>query len=248
MAVYILRIILWIFEAITGTIKNSYLLPLISTLLDKLKGTRYFTKLDLRSGYNNVWIKDDDQWKVAFKTSRGLFKPTVMFFGLCSSPATLQQMMDKIIWDEIHKGWIIIYMDDMFIFTRELMINVCHTWRILQKLQENDLFVKPEKCVFWQNKVEYLGMIIEEDKIGMDPVKLQGIADWPLPKTVKDIWSFLGFRNYYWKFINGYGDLTTLLNISGGTCPPDARPAQTFCGWIRCIQVHIRSSVSENTT
>ena len=103
-------------------------------------------------------------------------------------------------------------MDNMFIFTRDLMINIHHEWRILQKLQDNDLFVKPEKCVFWQNKVEYLGMIIEEDKIGMDPVKLQGITDWPLPKTVKDVRSFLGFRNYYQKFIDRYGDLTTPLN------------------------------------
>ena len=195
-----------------GTIKNSYPLPLISMLLDKLKGAKYFMKLDLRSGYNNVWIKDGDQWKAAFKTSRGLFEPTVMFFGLCNSLATFQQMMDTIFWDEIHEAWVIIYMDDIFIFTRELIINIRHTWKILQKLWDNNLFVKPEKCVFWQNKVEYLGMIIKENKISMDPVKLQGIADWPLPKTVKDVQSFLGFGNYYRKFINSYGDLTTPLN------------------------------------
>ena len=81
-----------------GTIKNSYPLPLILTLLDKLKGARYFTKLDLRSGYNNVWIKDSDQWKAAFKTSIGLFEPMVMFFGLCNSLANFQQMMDEIFW------------------------------------------------------------------------------------------------------------------------------------------------------
>ena len=88
-----------------GTVKNSYLLPLISTLLDKLKGAKYFTKLDLRSGYNNVRIKDGDQWKAAFKTSRGLFEPMVMFFGLCNSPATFQQMMDEIFRDEIHSSF-----------------------------------------------------------------------------------------------------------------------------------------------
>ena len=155
-----------------GTIKNIYPLPLISALLDKLKGTKYFTKLDLRSRYNNVCIKDGDQWKAAFKTSRRLFEPTVMFFGLCNSLATFQQMMDAIFQDEIHEAWVIIYMDDIFIFTRELIVNIRHTQRLLQKLWDNDLFVKPEKCVFWQNKVEYLGMIIEENKIGMDPVKL----------------------------------------------------------------------------
>ena len=180
--------------------------------MDKLKGAKYFMKLDLRSGYNNVQIKDSDQWKAAFKTSRGLFKPTVMFFRLCNSPATFQQMMDAIFQDEIHEAWVIIYMDNIFIFTRKLIINIRHTRKILKKLQDNDLFVKPEKCIFWQNKVEYLGMIIKENKIGMDPVKLRGIADWLLPKTVKDIQSFLGFRNHYRKFIDSYGDLTTLLN------------------------------------
>ena len=140
--------------------------------MDKLKGTRYFTKLDLRSGYNNVRIKDGNQWKAAFKTSRGLFKPTVMFFRLCNSPVTFQQMMDEIFQDEIHEAWIIIYMDDMFVFTKELIDNIRCTRRILQKLQDNNLYVKPEKCVFWQSKVEYLGMIIKENRIGMDPVKL----------------------------------------------------------------------------
>ena len=218
--------------------------------MDKLKDARYFTKLDLRSGYNNVQIKDSDQWKAAFKTSRGLFEPTVMFFGLCNSLATFQQMMDEIFRDEIHKAWIIIYMDDMFIFTKDIIINICHTRRILQKLWDNNLYVKPEKCVFWQTKVEYLGMIIKENKIGMDPVKLRGIAEWPTPKTVKDVQSFLGFGNYYRKFIDRYGDLTTLLNkllrkeekfemdtaktisvqhpqgkVSRGTSPPDARPS-----------------------
>src|SRR5271154_1206394 len=106
-----------------GTIKNAYPLPLISELTDKLRGARYFTKLDLRSGYNNVRIKDGDQWKAAFKTTRGLFEPTIMFFGLCNSPATFQSMMDEIFRDEINEGWIIIYMDDMFIFTKELQDN-----------------------------------------------------------------------------------------------------------------------------
>jgi hypothetical protein len=87
-----------------GTIKNSYPLPLISELMDKLKGAKYFTKLDVRWGYNNVRIKDGDQWKVAFKSSRGLFEPTVMFFGMCNSPATFQAMMDDIFKDMTSEG------------------------------------------------------------------------------------------------------------------------------------------------
>ena len=106
------------------TIKNTYPLPLISELIDKLKGAKYFTKLDVQWGYNNVRIKDGDQWKAAFKTNRGLFKPMVMFFGMCNSPATFQTMMDHIFKDELHEGWVIIYMDDIFIFTKDLKENI----------------------------------------------------------------------------------------------------------------------------
>ena len=195
-----------------GTIKNAYPLPLISELIDQLKGAKYFTKLDIRWGYNNVRIKDRDQWKAAFKTKHGLFKPTVMFFSMCNSPATFQAMMDDIFKDEKAQGWVIIYMDNIFVFTKELLDNIHNTRKILQQLWDNDLYLKPEKCSFWQKKVEYLGLIIKEGKIGMDLTKLKGISDWPEPTTVKQVRSFLGFGNYYRWFIHGYGDLTKPLN------------------------------------
>ena len=174
-----------------------YPLPLISELLDKLKGAKYFTKINLRAGYNNVQIRDGDQWKAAFKTSRGLFEPTVMFFGMCNSPVTFQKMMDEIFADQIREGHLIIYMDDMFIHTEDLLMNIACTKKALEQLRKNDLYAKPEKCVFWEKKVDYLGMIIEEGKIAMDPVKLRGIKDWPEPTTVKELQQFLGFANYY---------------------------------------------------
>src|SRR5277367_5108653 len=127
-----------------GTIRNAYPLPLISTQIDQLRGARYFTKLDLRSGYNNVRIKDGDQWKAAFKTSQGLFEPTVMFFGLCNSPATFQKMMDEIFRDMKNERWLIIYMDNIFIYTKTLLDNIHCTKRVLQRLCENDLFCKPD--------------------------------------------------------------------------------------------------------
>ena len=88
--------------------------------MDKLRGARYFTKLDIQWGYNNIRIKDGDQWKGAFKTKLGLFEPTVMFFGMCNSPTTFQKMMDEIFKDEIHEAWVIIYMDDILVFTKDL--------------------------------------------------------------------------------------------------------------------------------
>ncbi|ESK82885.1 reverse transcriptase-rnase h-integrase [Moniliophthora roreri MCA 2997] len=107
-----------------GTIKNAYPLPLISELLDKLKGANIFSKLDLWNGYNNVQIKDRDQWKAAFKTNRGLFEPTIMFFGLSNSLATFQAFMNNILSDFINEGWCIVYMDDILIFLGRNMTSI----------------------------------------------------------------------------------------------------------------------------
>src|SRR5277367_4402951 len=189
-----------------GTIKNTYPLPLISELIDQLKGSKYFTKLDIRWGYNNVRIKDGDQWKAAFKTNLGLFEPTVMFFGLTNSPATFQTMMNELFRDLIRERWVITYMDDILICTKTIEENIRCTKRVLQRLEEHDLYLKPEKCLFWRTEVEYLGMVISENQLKLDPVKVAGIADWPTPKTIKDVRSFLGFGNYYRRFIHAYGD------------------------------------------
>jgi hypothetical protein len=194
------------------TVKNAYPLPLISELLDKLKGARRFTKLDVRWGYNNVRIRDGDQWKAAFKTNKGLFEPTVMFFGMCNSPATFQSMMDEMFADMIDEGIIIIYMDDIFIFAPDEETLTKNTKRVLARLQENDLFLKPAKCEFNKTKVEYLGMIIEEGKISMDPGKLKGIRDWPAPTTVKQVRGFLGFGNFYRRFIWHFSEVAKPLN------------------------------------
>ena len=102
-----------------GTIKNVYPLPRIGDLLDELKGAKYFTKLDLRWRYNNVRIRKGDEWKAAFKTNQGLFKPLVMFFRLYNSPVTFQNMMNDIFQDEINEGWILIYMNDILIFAKD---------------------------------------------------------------------------------------------------------------------------------
>uniref|UniRef100_A0A0W0G8S4 Reverse transcriptase domain-containing protein n=1 Tax=Moniliophthora roreri TaxID=221103 RepID=A0A0W0G8S4_MONRR len=106
-----------------GTIKNCYPLPLVTDLVDKLKTAKVFTKLDLRNGYNNIQVKDGDQWKAAFKTPRGLFEPTVMFFGLTNSPATFQVFMNDILKDFIDEGWCVVYMDDILIFSDEINLH-----------------------------------------------------------------------------------------------------------------------------
>src|SRR5271155_5943266 len=103
-------------------------------------------------------------------------------------------------------------MDDILILTNTIKDNIKCTKQILQRLEENDLYLKPEKCLFWKTEVEYLGMVISENKLKMDPVKVTGIANWPTPKTIKDVRSFLRFGNYYRRFIHAYGNLTKPLN------------------------------------
>uniref|UniRef100_A0A0W0FD87 Reverse transcriptase domain-containing protein n=1 Tax=Moniliophthora roreri TaxID=221103 RepID=A0A0W0FD87_MONRR len=129
-----------------GTIKNAYPLPLISDLIDRLKDTTIFLKLDLQNGYNNVHIKDGDQWKATFKTNRGLFKPTVMFFRLMNSPATFQAFMDNILQDFMAEGWCLVYMDDILIYSESKEQHEVRTRRLLQQLKEQDLYLKPHKC------------------------------------------------------------------------------------------------------
>ena len=179
------------------TIKNAYPLPLISEIMDKLKGAKYFTKLDVRGAYNNIRIRQGDEWKAAFKTNRGLFEPTVMFFGMCNSPATFQSMMDSIFAKEIEGNMIIVYMDNILIFGSSMEELVQNERIVLQILRKNDLYLKPKKCEFRKQKVEYLGMVVEDGKLSMDSVKLGGIRDWAVPRTVKEVRSFLGFGNFY---------------------------------------------------
>ncbi|ESK81255.1 reverse transcriptase-rnase h-integrase [Moniliophthora roreri MCA 2997] len=181
-------------------------------LVDKLKTAKVFTKLDLHNGYNNIWIKDGDQWKAAFKTPRGLFEPTVMFFGLMNSPATFQAFMNDILKDFIDEGWCVVYMDDILIFSDEINIYRLHTRHILERLQENDLYLKLEKCEFEVTKTLFLGMVITPGHISMDETKLAGIKDWEAPKTVKGVQSFLGFTNFYRKFIGKYAELARPLH------------------------------------
>ena len=116
------------------TIKNRYPLPLISELIDQLTRAKYFSKMDVRWGYNNIRIKEGDTWKAAFRTNRGLFEPLVMFFGLTNSPATFQTMMNDIFQEEIAEGWVVIYMDDILVFSKDEKQHQEQVKRILEKL------------------------------------------------------------------------------------------------------------------
>ena len=200
------------------TVRNQYPLPLISELMTDLSGAHIFSKLDVRWGYNNIRIKAGDEHKAAFKTKYGLWEPTVMFFGLCNSPATFQTMMNQIYRQTIDKhalrGTIIrVYMDDIAIATStSLADHIQAVADVLTVAKVHDLYFKPEKCTFHASSIDYLGVILEKGMTRMDPIKIKGVRDWPTPAKVKDVRSFLGFCNFYRPFIRGFAHVAKPLN------------------------------------
>ena len=164
--------------------------------------------MDVHGAYNNVRIADGDEWKAMFITELGLFEPTVMFFSMCNLPTTFQHMMDHLFVHQLVGGWLLIYMDDMLIATDDdTVLDIDCIQQSLQVLRDNDLYIKPSKCKFLQCRIKFLGFIIENGTLSMDPVKVKGIANWPLPQTLRQLCSFLGFCNFYHRFILQYADL-----------------------------------------
>jgi hypothetical protein len=194
-------------------IKNAYPLPRAQDPTDKLTNATLFLKMDVRWGYNNIQIREGDQWKAAFKTPFGHHKPLVMYFGMTNSPATFQTMMDEILKDLKEGKVVVVYIDDILVFTNKGKEHHREVVReVLQRLQDHDLFLKPEKCSFEQEKVEFLGMIIEKGKVSMDQIKVEGVKKWPTPTYVKDIQAFMGFANFYQRFILGFSNIARPMN------------------------------------
>jgi len=160
------------------TIKNKYPLPLISKLVSQLRRAWYFTKLDVRWGFNNICIKPGDEWKAAFRTNQGLFEPLVMFFGMTNSPATFQTMMNDVFRTVITEGIVVVYLDDILIFTKTEEEHERVVRRVLEILAEHKLFLRLEKCEFYWKQIEYLGLVISENKVEMDPVKVARVCEW----------------------------------------------------------------------
>ena len=195
------------------TIKNNYPLPLILDILENIGMKKLFMKMDLRWGYNNVRIKEGDEWKAAFTTLEGSFEPTVMFFGLMNSPATFQAMMNELLRDLINMGKVAVFIDDVIVGTEkeeghdELVVEV------IKRLEENDLYVKPEKCKWKVKEVEFLGVVIGPEGIKIEEEKVKGILEWPTPKCVKDVQKFLELANYYRWFIEGFVTVASVVDL-----------------------------------
>ena len=192
------------------TILNRYPLPLMNELRDRVRGAKMFTKLDLKAGYNLIRIKEGDEWKTAFRSRYGHFEYLVMPFGLANAPATFQNMMNEIFKDMIDMG-VVIYLDDILIYSENEQDHVALVKRVLDRLQEHQLAIAPEKCEWHRSRVNFLGYIISAKGVEMDQEKIQTVLEWEAPGTVKEVQSFLGFANFYRRFIEGYSKLTRPL-------------------------------------
>ena len=160
-------------------------------------------------------MKEGDEWKAASWTNCGLYEPLVMFFGLTNSPATFQTMMDGIFEELITKDVVVVYLDDILIFTKTLEEHQEVVCKIVALLKLHNLSLKPEKCKFEKTSVEYLGVVISQDSVMMEPAKVAGVSEWPTPTTKKEVQSFLGFVNFCRKFIEGFSHLARpLFNLT----------------------------------
>ena len=201
------------------TIRNTYPLPLMSSNFEPLLGATVFTKLDLRNAYHLVRIREGDEWKTAFKTPRGHYEYRVMPFGLTNAPSVFQNMMNDLLRDMLDI-FVVLYLDDILVFSRNIEEHIQHVRLVIQRLLENRLFIKAEKCTFHAPSVEFLGLIVEGGQTRPDPKKIQAVVEWNEPTTRKQLQSFLGFANFYRRFIRDYSRVAAPLTALTSSLRP----------------------------
>jgi hypothetical protein len=184
------------------TVKNKYPLPRIEDLFDQMRDARVFSKIDLRSGYHQVKIRPSDFPKMDFSTRYRLYEFTVMSFGLTNAPAYFMNLMTKVFMEYLDR-FVVVFIDDILINSKSESDHEKHLRLVLQKLRDNQLYAKYSKCEFWIDKVPFLGHLISNGGISLDPAKVKEITEWSVPTTVTEVRSFLGLAGYYWRFIEG---------------------------------------------
>ena len=193
------------------TVKNRMALPLISEILDRVAGARYFSKIDLEAAFHRMSIRQQDRWKTAFRTRYGHFEYKVMPFGLTNAPATFQAYINQVL-HELVDVCCVVYLDDILIFSKTEEEHAEHIEAVLRKLRAGALYASPKKCAFFVKEVEYLGFLIGENGVRMDPQRVAAIADWPAPRNFKEVQIFLGFVNFYRRFIAGFSHIARPLS------------------------------------
>ncbi len=194
-----------------STIRDSYPLPLINDMLENLSKGKVFSKLDLRSAYNLIRIKEGDEYKTAFTCKYGHFEYLVMPFGLKNAPAVFQHFINDI-FEDIIGVFVYCYIDDIIVFSPDMDSHFTHLIEVLKRLRKAGLYAKLEKCEFCVPFLDFLGHRISSDGILMDPKKVSSILEWPIPNNVKELQSFLGLANYYRRFIPSFASIAHPLH------------------------------------
>jgi hypothetical protein len=192
------------------TIKDRYPLPSADMLFDQLATAKVYTKIDLRWAYHRIRIAEGEEWKTAFRTRYGLFEYLVMPFGLTNCPATFQRHVNEVLRAFVDR-FVIVYLDDILIYSNNIEEHTQHVRQVFEVLRKNELYAKVEKCEFHTTSVEYLGFKISPKGIEMDPKKVETITTWTPPTTATGVRSFLGFANFYRRFIYEYSRVASPL-------------------------------------
>jgi hypothetical protein len=189
------------------TIKNKYPIPRIEDLFDQMKGASVFSKIDLRSGYHQLKIRESDIPKIAFHTRYGLYEYTVMSVGLTNAPAYFMYLMNKVFMKYLDK-FVVVFIDDILIFSKTEEEHEKHLRMVLDKIRSNQLYAKFSKCEFWLTEVAFLGHVISAGGIAIDPSKVKDVLNWMPPTNALEIHSFLGLACYYRRFIKNFSKIT----------------------------------------
>ncbi|GJR71973.1 putative reverse transcriptase domain-containing protein [Tanacetum coccineum] len=188
------------------TVKNRYPLPRIDDLFDQLQGSRVYSKIDLRFGYHQLRVREEDISKTTFRTRYGHYEFQVMPFGLTNAPAVFMDLMNRVCKPYLDR-FVIVFIDDILIYSKSRKEHEGHLKLILNLLKKEELYAKFSKCEFWLSKVQFLGHVIDSEGIHVDPAKIEAIKDWASPKTPTEIRQFLGLAGYYRRFIEGFSKI-----------------------------------------
>ncbi|KAI4340758.1 hypothetical protein MLD38_025565 [Melastoma candidum] len=192
------------------TVKYRFPIPRLDDMLDELHGAQVFSKVDLRSGYHQIRMKEGDEWKTAFKTKYGLYEWLVMPFGLSNAPSMFMRLMTHVLRPFMGK-FVVVYFDDILVYSRSNKEHINHLRAVFNTLREEKLYGNLKKCEFFQPSVIFLGFVVSAEGIKVDESKIEAIKEWPSPRSFHDVRSFHGLASFYRRFIQGFSSIAAPL-------------------------------------